>query len=316
MSDAYAGNRGLRIIDPQEIGWWVESADEELYGPVSRKTLRRFLEEGTISANTLVRHCTQLEVGPVADQPGMTEGVQLNANAPAVGDRLAEAWPRKWRDRQALAEGEAPCSRHNRPAILFCARCHAPYCYRCQARPYHRPFYFCRACQAGNHNRRFVALLVDSAVLVYAPMIGVGAVLGALGPAVGNLVPAVINVAQLGGVLLLFVRDGLFGGAGPGKRLMGLRVVRIEDGTSPPGIGRGALRWVSQAIPFFNLVDALVPLRDPLQRRYGDRWARTRVIDTEAKLATARARVRDRLARKGVMLATAPVPVTPAARPV
>ena len=56
-------------MDPYEIGWYIESADEDIYGPVSRKSLRRFLEEKTITPNTLVRHCTQAEARPAADQP-------------------------------------------------------------------------------------------------------------------------------------------------------------------------------------------------------------------------------------------------------
>ena len=61
-----------------EIGWWIESADEEVYGPASRETIQRFLREGVISRNTLVRHCTQAEARPVVDHPGMTDGVPLD----------------------------------------------------------------------------------------------------------------------------------------------------------------------------------------------------------------------------------------------
>ena len=63
-------------MDPYEIGWYIESADEEMYGPVSRQTLRRFLEDKTITPNTLVRHCTQPEARPAADQPGIMEDAQ------------------------------------------------------------------------------------------------------------------------------------------------------------------------------------------------------------------------------------------------
>jgi hypothetical protein len=65
----------LVVLDPYEIGWWVESTNDEIYGPVSRATLRRWLEEGTITSNTLVRHCTEPESRPVADQPGMSSGL-------------------------------------------------------------------------------------------------------------------------------------------------------------------------------------------------------------------------------------------------
>jgi hypothetical protein len=68
------------------------------------------------------------------------------------------------------------------------------------------------------------------------------------------------------------------------------------------------LRWLSLYIPLYNLFDAFAPLRDPLQRRYGDRWAGTRVIDTEAKLAKARAKVQNKLAQKGITMAPTAAP--------
>ena len=102
-------------MDPYEIGWYIESADEEIYGPVSRQTLRRFLEDKTITPNTLVRHCTQAEARPAADQPVIMEQLSSNAKGSSIGDRLAEAWPRKKRDRQALAEDSLPCAGTNGP---------------------------------------------------------------------------------------------------------------------------------------------------------------------------------------------------------
>ena len=100
---------------------------------------------------------------------------------------------------------------------------------------------------------------------------------------------------------LFLFRDSLFGGAGLGKRAVGLRVVRSADGKTPLTNGQGLLRWLSQFIPFFNLVDAIVAYSDPLIRRYGDRWAHTRVIDTETKFTKVRADVARRLSKKGVL---------------
>src|SRR5271166_6432443 len=96
-------------MDPYEIGWYIESADEDIYGPVSRQALRRFLEDKTITPNTLVRHCTQPEAKPAADQPIVMENLNLEGKGTAIGDKLAEAWPRKKRDRLTLAEGSVPC---------------------------------------------------------------------------------------------------------------------------------------------------------------------------------------------------------------
>jgi uncharacterized RDD family membrane protein YckC len=294
-------NQGVDQIamDPYEVGWYVESADEEIYGPVSRKALRRFLEEQTITPNTLVRHCTQPEARPAADQPVIMEQLNLEAKGSALGDRLAEAWPRKKRDRQALAGDSLPCAWHRRPAVLVCVRCHAPYCDRCRAKPFRKQFFLCRRCQVGMHNRRFIALIVDTIIFVYIPIFAGAttvAVLG-LGETQG---PLVINLVQLGGLALLFLRDSLFGGSGLGKRTTGLRVVKSQDGKTPLSYGQGVVRWLSQWIPIFNLIDAVAPYYDPLLRRYGDRWAGTRVLDTDRKLSSAREKIARRLIKKGV----------------
>src|SRR5262249_38806805 len=115
---------------------------------------------------------------------------------------------------------------------------------------------------------------------------------------------------------LIFVRDSLLGGAGIGKRSAGLRVVQSKDGTTPLTHGQGVLRWLSQFIPIFNLVDAAAAYSDPLMRRYGDRWAGTRVLDTERKLAKDRGKIAQRLIKKGVQpppgfVMTTPKPVHP-----
>ncbi len=310
--------------DPHEIGWYIESADEDVYGPVSRRTLRRFLAEDVISPNTLVRHCTQPEAVPAADQtflkekPPEAEGVEEaslfdaehnsgaldEARGLVVGDRLAATWPKRTRDQEALAGDSLPCAWHNRPATLVCVRCHAPYCNKCRARPFGKQFFLCKRCQSGIHNRRFGALILDNLVLIYLPTLLVSFALGALSnsldPKISLLLYGLFNVVVLS---LIFFRDSLFGGAGIGKRASGLRVVQARDGTSPLTFGQGILRWLSQFIPIFNLYDAIVPFRDPLFRRYGDRWAGTRVIDTEKKLQKDRAKIARRLFKKrGVQL--------------
>jgi uncharacterized RDD family membrane protein YckC len=300
MSQVAEKSVGPIVMDPYEIGWYIESADEDIYGPVSRKALRHLLEEKTITPNTLVRHCTQREARPAADQPVIMEHLSLDTKGTVIGDRLSEAWPRKKRDRLALAEGPLPCAWHKRPAVLVCVRCHAPYCGRCQAKPLRKQFFLCRRCQVGMHNRRFVALLVDTGVLVYVPIIIATVVLIAMGPGMTETAPLIINLVQLFCLALLFARDSLFGGAGIGKRLAGLRVVQTKDGRTPLGYGQGVVRWLSQFIPIFNIIDAVAPYYDPLLRRYGDRWAGTRVLDSDRKLAKDRYKLARRLIKKGV----------------
>lgn len=287
-------------IDPYQIGWYVESADEETYGPVSLNTLGRWIEDATITPNTLVRHCTQPEARPLADQAELRGRIPLDQAGAAVGDRLEEAWPRKTRDRLALAEGAIPCARHNRPATLVCVRCQAPYCDKCRMKPFRKSFFLCKRCQASHYNRRVGALILDTILLVYVPMfaIGAGVIASGLDTETAAVVIQVVSVTFP--TMILLLRDSLLGGASPGKRAMGLRVVRSADGVSPLTYGQGVVRWLSQFVPILNLYDVLVPYRDPLFRRVGDRWAKTRVLDSPKKLAKVRADVARRLLKKGL----------------
>lgn len=294
--------------DLKAIGWWIESADEAIYGPVSRATLQKFLETGVISANTIVRHCTSFEAGPVGAIPEIREGLQTGPQTLPTGDRLAENWPRKKKDRLALAEDEIPCTWKNRAAVLVCLRCGGPYCQKYQMKPFKKQFHFCAKCQKSLYNRRTVAYLFDTFVIfglfMYVPM---GIALVVLAGMQDNqttetVLPLVLNGLFFAAALLFLFRDKLFAGAGPGKRLTGLRVVKTSDGVTPLGPGQAFLRWISLNIPIFNLADLMVPYRDVLMRRYGDRWAGTRVIDTDAKLQKTRTNVLIRLDQKGVQL--------------
>ena len=304
MSQVATMGVGPITMDPYEIGWYIESADEEMYGPVSRQALRRFLEEKTITPNTLVRHCTQPEARPAADQPVIMENLTLDTRGSAIGDKLSETWPRKTRDRLALAEASLPCAWHKRPATLVCVRCHAPYCNKCRAKPFRKQFFLCRRCQAGMYNNRVVALIIDNMIFLTVPVVIVAVIVGLIGMG-ESLAVLIINLVQYGSLALLFFRDSLFGGAGLGKRATGLRVVQSQDGKTPLTHRQGFVRWLPYFIPFFNLVDFSVPFRDPLLRRYGDRWAGTRVIDTEPRLAKVRGKIARRLIKKGVQPAPA-----------
>lgn len=292
--------------DRYSIGWWIESADDEIYGPASRATLGRFLADGVISPNTLVRHCTEMAKRPVVDVPGVRDTIPAGANLLAHGDKLSAAWPRRKKDRLALAQDTIPCVWKNQPAVLVCLRCGGPYCQKLQAKPFNKQFYFCRRCQAKLYNARAFAYVLDSfvlaALLVLLPLV----VLGFLGQA------HVLSEQQVGGLVYLFwflnaivflFRDRIFGDACPGKRLFGIHVVRSDDGRTALGSGQAFIRWLSLMIPVFNLFDLSAPFRDPLMRRYGDRWAGTRVIDTDSRLARLRQEIAYRLFnRKGVQL--------------
>ena len=160
----------------------------------------------------------------------------------------------------------------------------------------------------GMWNRRFGALILDYIIFLYVPAIIAGIIVAAAGVGEGGFL--LVYLAQIVGILLIFGRDALFGGAGPGKRGAGLRVVQSKDGQTPLTLGQGIMRWLSQLIPIFNLFDAMAAYQDPLQRRYGDKWASTRVLDTERKLARDRDKVARRLLKKKGILPPPEFPMT------
>jgi uncharacterized RDD family membrane protein YckC len=210
--------------DIYSIGWWIESADDEIYGPASRATVARFIAERVISPNTLVRHCTEMIKRPAIDVPGVRESLPAGTSFLLHGDMLSGTWPRRNKERLALAKDSLPCG-----------------------------------------GLYYGFLILNWLVFVF--------------------------------------RDRLFGNAGPGKRMLRLRVVGTADGTTPLSYGQAFVRWLALFIPVFGLIDLSVAFRDPLMRRYGDSWAGTRVIDTEDKLNDVRGRVLDRLSRKkGIQL--------------
>jgi uncharacterized RDD family membrane protein YckC len=289
--------------DLQSIGWWIESTDDEIYGPVSRATLVRFLSQGVISPNTLVRHSAEFTKRPAIDVPGVREALPAETAFLPHGDRLQEAWPRRKREQLALAQDSLPCVWKDRPAVLVCMRCGAPYCEKYRIRPLKKQFYFCRRCQGRVYNRRTFAWLLDAFVLYLVLLVAPMALLGVLHVAGVLDNNSQIFVAAYYGMMALFwivfaLRDRLFGSAGLGKRLFGLKVVRTSDGETPQGYGQAFVRWLPIWIPIFVLFDFSVPFRDPLMRRYGDRWAGTRVIDTDSRLSQVRRQILERLFRK------------------
>ena len=79
-------------------------------------------------------------------------------------------------------------------------------------------------------------------------------------------------------VLYFILLEGLLG-ATIGKRLMGLRVVRVDGSPADLGraIGRNLLRAID-ALPAFNILGVVLIVTSPEKTRVGDRVAGTRVI--------------------------------------
>lgn len=72
--------------------------------------------------------------------------------------------------------------------------------------------------------------------------------------------------------------SGFLGGQSIGKKLMNIKVVKEDTGTSIVGdYGTAITRQVSLIIPLFNIVDAFMIFSDN-RKRFGDQWAKTMVV--------------------------------------
>ena len=76
-------------------------------------------------------------------------------------------------------------------------------------------------------------------------------------------------------------------GWSPGKLVMGLRVVRSSDGSTPPGMMKAFLRhlvWLADMFPYIipGLTGFVVAMTNPRRRRIGDMAAGTEVVKASA----------------------------------
>jgi uncharacterized RDD family membrane protein YckC len=124
--------------------------------------------------------------------------------------------------------------------------------------------------------RRAVAFVADGALLVATGAAGLaitGAGAGLLLVLVAVLAVAAANLVALQGLT----------GATVGKLLCGLRIV--DDRGRVPGVGPALVRtaaWLTDGFPYVAPVAAVVRATgDPDNRRLGDRWAGTYVVDRE-----------------------------------
>ncbi len=212
-----------------------------------------------------------------------------------MGDRLAEAWPRK-NARPASPGGRLAAVR------LAQAACRAGVrslpCPLLQQAAGPSPFASSFSCAAAAREACItvdsLAMFVDILVLVYVPVI----IASLFWPDRARHSPRCRRrcrkrCSTWPALPSSSSATRSFGGAGHRQALHGLRVVQSKDGKTPLTYGQGVVRWLSQFIPFFNLVDAVGSVsRSACFVAIGDRWAGTRVIDTdeEARQGTGKDR--------------------------
>ncbi|HZS13125.1 MAG TPA: RDD family protein [Candidatus Dormibacteraeota bacterium] len=130
---------------------------------------------------------------------------------------------------------------------------------------------------------RFMAFLIDGlinlAILVVAAVAG-SALYSALGSS-GGLAEALgltvfSLVLVLGHFLYFAILEATSAGRTPGKRAVGLRVVRIDG--SAPGLGESLVRNIARLVDYTLGIGLFVAFFHPQSRRVGDLLAGTVVI--------------------------------------
>lgn len=133
--------------------------------------------------------------------------------------------------------------------------------------------------------KRIVAYLIDSVIagVIMAVPLVVAIVVMMVGlvinPAIGMLVYfAILLVAVVAIVAYSLLKDGLFGGRSPGKKLAGLKVVNVRR-NSPCSMKDSVMRNLTFMVPLLNIVECIMPFVDAEGLRFGDKWAGTQVVD-------------------------------------
>ena len=80
------------------------------------------------------------------------------------------------------------------------------------------------------------------------------------------------------GVVYFFIKDGLKNGSSWGKRIMGLKVIQLEN-NKPCTKAQSALRSIFMAITPLNLIEFFVVLADKNGQRLADKLLKTQVVE-------------------------------------
>jgi len=130
---------------------------------------------------------------------------------------------------------------------------------------------------------RLMAFLVDlliNAAVLFVAAVGAAALYSALGSSGGVAEAVALTVFSLMLVLGHFfyfaILEATSAGRTPGKRALGLRVVRVDG--SAPGLGESLVRNIARLVDYTLGIGLFVAFFQPQSRRVGDLLAGTVVI--------------------------------------
>lgn len=131
--------------------------------------------------------------------------------------------------------------------------------------------------------QRVIATLIDSAIIVvgYIAVAIVGVILGAISDTLGGIFALVGYLVLTAATFYIYYMNGARG-ASPGKRLTGLKIVKIADGQVLGG-GMGILRGLLHFIDGVCFIGYLFPLWDPQRQTFTDKILSTVVLKDQPK---------------------------------
>jgi len=121
--------------------------------------------------------------------------------------------------------------------------------------------------------KRFLAAIFDLIIIPIILGVVAGLLLFAAPVAARNVILIVVNVAWM------TLKDLMWDGAAPGKKMAGIKVISVETG-SKITVAQGFIRNILLIIPFVLVIGYIVEIIMLATKgeRLGDLWAKTRVI--------------------------------------
>ncbi len=136
---------------------------------------------------------------------------------------------------------------------------------------------------AAEPEMRLLAAVIDIALYLFSVIV----------------IPKIILLPKTGWLFAsayLLIKDGLFSGQSLGKKVVNIQVIRI-DTRRPSSFGDSIRRNFVFLVPYLNilmlLVEGVLLLTEEHGLRFGDRIARTRVVQGKAILSLEHRPIRD-----------------------
>ena len=127
--------------------------------------------------------------------------------------------------------------------------------------------------EVASKGKRFLAAIFDLIIIPIILGVIAGLLLFAAPIGLRNIILIVVNI------LWMTLKDLMWEGAAPGKKMAGLKVISIETGKKI-SLAQGFIRNILLIIPFVLVIGYIIEIIMLATKgeRLGDKWAKTRVV--------------------------------------